>query len=102
MWTHSRLLRRARENALPFDLTWQFLHDIAPEVCPALGIPLLYTRGVAGAVRFDSPSVDRNIPSLGYVTDNVSVISQRANQIKTNATIDEVRAVLAWMERTLA
>jgi hypothetical protein len=38
------------------------------------------------------------VPSLGYVPGNIRVISMRANRIKTDATADELRAVLRYME----
>ncbi len=44
-------------------------------------------------------TLDRVVPSLGYVKGNVRVISFRANRLKNNATIDEIRAILAYMER---
>ena len=47
----------------------------------------------------NSPSVDRVVPSLGYVKGNVHVISHRANSMKSDATIENVRALLAYMER---
>ena len=45
----------------------------------------------------DSPSLDRIVPELGYVTSNVRVISWRANAIKRNACADEIEAVALWL-----
>lgn len=45
----------------------------------------------------DSPSLDRVIPELGYVPGNVIVISWRANNLKRDATIEELEAVIAYM-----
>ena len=39
---------------------------------------------------YDSPSLDKIIPSLGYVKDNIWVISYRANTIKNNCTFEEI------------
>lgn len=47
----------------------------------------------------NSPSLDRMIPALGYVASNVRVISYRANAIKRDATLDELRALVAYVER---
>ena len=44
---------------------------VFPERCPVLNIPLLST----GKRTDNSPSLDRIIPSLGYVPGNVKVIS---------------------------
>lgn len=49
--------------------------------------------------RPNSPSLDRIVPERGYVAGNLRVISNRANTLKNNATIDEMRLVLADLER---
>nr|DAV12594.1 MAG TPA: restriction endonuclease [Caudoviricetes sp.] len=92
----SRLLKNAKVRAtalgLAFDLT---LEDITlPEVCPVLGIEIVFGRG---QVQPGSPTVDRVVPEKGYVRGNVCVISHRANQIKSNGTIAEHEAVLRYM-----
>lgn len=46
-----------------------------------------------------SPSLDRLDSSKGYVKGNVRVISKRANQLKNNATVEEMRMVLADLIR---
>ena len=44
-------------------------------------------------------SIDRKDSSKGYVKGNVAIISRRANLLKNNATIAELKAVLAFMSR---
>ncbi|MBS7457703.1 hypothetical protein [Coralloluteibacterium stylophorae] len=85
--------RRAARKGLPFALT---LEDIRiPANCPVLGIPL----EVCGKAFSDrSPSLDRLVPSLGYVPGNVEVISNRANLLKRDGSLEEVRAVLRYMK----
>jgi hypothetical protein len=84
---------RAKRQKVPFDLTED---DIAiPARCPVLGIPL--ERG-EGKPTPNSPSLDKIIPALGYVKGNVAVISHRANSIKNNASIHELRALVRWLE----
>lgn len=46
-----------------------------------------------------SAHLDRLDPNKGYVIGNVSWISGRANRIKYNATVEELRAIADWMER---
>ena len=94
------LLRKARERAkrlgLDFDLTKEDI--VIPDVCPVLGIPF-----VSGSAGFydNTPTVDRLIPELGYVKGNINVISWRANHIKTDSTVEELRAVANWFEERM-
>jgi hypothetical protein len=87
-----RLRRRASVINVPFDLTEEDL--IVPAVCPVLGIPLT----LEGGQRDDAPSVDRVVPCLGYTKGNVRVISMKANRIKNDATAEELRKVLQYLE----
>jgi hypothetical protein len=92
------LLRRAKKRAayagIPFNLT---LDDIQiPEKCPIFGIPLVvHEKRYAN----DSPSLDRVIPKLGYVTGNVIVISQRANILKRDASLEELEMLVCGLRR---
>lgn len=81
-----RLKTTAKKYSVPFDLT---VNDIViPSHCPVFGIELSF-----GGDRNSSPSVDRIIPSRGYVKGNIVVVSYRANRIKNDATIDELNKV---------
>ena len=76
---------RARDNNLPFSIE---INDIEiPKVCPLLGIPIEthHTK-----IHDNSPTLDKLLPHLGYVPGNILVISNRANRIKSNATVDEL------------
>lgn len=86
---------RALKKGLPFDLK---VSDIViPEVCPVLGIPLKWGDGLQDC----TPSVDRVIPELGYIKGNCNVISMRANRLKSNATIEQFKAIIAYVEGNL-
>ena len=78
---------RAKRDGLPFtilftDISW-------PTHCPLLGIELRYTHQSSRPLP-GSPSIDKIIPSLGYVPGNVQIISYRANRIKCDATAEEL------------
>lgn len=83
---------RAKKKGLPFDLT---IEDIViPDVCPVLGIPL--TKGLT-KTSHDSPSVDRIDNTKGYTKDNIKVISHRANFLKGDTSIEELKKILDYM-----
>lgn len=83
---------KCRRKGIPFSITKD--HMKTPETCPVLGIKL--ERGNDGFLA-NSPSVDKIIPALGYVPGNVCVISMRANTIKGDGSLQELRAVLNYM-----
>ena len=87
---------RAKRDGLPFDITYQDV--IIPTHCPVLGIELEPCVGTHGPSD-NSPSVDKIIPDLGYVKGNIKVISFRANTIKRDATAEELRKVLQYVEQ---
>jgi hypothetical protein len=63
-----------------------------PDLCPVLGIPLDYSFG-KGLRTDNSPSIDKIVPSKGYVPGNCIVISWRANRIKNDGTPEEHKKI---------
>ncbi len=63
-----------------------------PETCKYLGITIDYRRASErGALRSqDAPSIDRINPAIGYVPGNIQVISDLANRMKQDATIEQL------------
>ena len=80
--------KRAKKKGIPFDIDESDIH--IPELCPVLGIPIKIADGVVSP---NSPTIDRIMPSLGYTKGNIIVISFRANTIKSDATVEEIRKV---------
>lgn len=78
---------RAKRKNLPFDICDKDI--IIPTICPILCIPIESGIG-KGVVQPNSPSLDRIIPEKGYVKGNIIVISNRANTLKNNATVEEM------------
>lgn len=89
-----RAKARAAEKGIEFNIDKNDV--IVPEVCPILGIALVVG---SGEVCDGSPTLDRINSTLGYVKGNVQVISFRANTLKSNATLGELKSIVAWMER---
>lgn len=83
--------RRARDKGLEFNITDK---DISvPEYCPVLGIKLEVG---LGRQHDGSPTLDRIDSTKGYVKGNVEVISNKANRIKNNATLNELLSVVNY------
>lgn len=85
---------RAKKRGQEFSLTRADI--VIPERCPVLGI--LLERGV-GLACAGSPSLDRIDNAKGYVPGNVIVISNRANSLKSDASVEELRAVADFYGR---
>ena len=91
-----RIRHRAKKNGIEFTIT---VADIPlPTVCPVLGIPLKVEFGIQTGKAPGSPSVDRFDNSKGYIPGNVRVISVRANLLKKDANVEEIRRLLAYMD----
>lgn len=89
---------RAKREGIPFNLDESDIQ--IPELCPVLGIKL--ETNPKNSWHWDnSPSLDRLVPELGYIKGNVQVISMRANRIKTDATLEELEALVAWLKERL-
>lgn len=89
----SNAKRRADEKGIEFSLTADDL--TIPDTCPILGIPIFF-----GKKKYlnNSPAIDRINNELGYVKGNIIVISWRANRIKSDATLEELRAITSFYE----
>ena len=88
---------RAKKKNIPFNLTEEDI--FVPEFCPILGIPLKVSDQIPTS---NSPSLDRIIPEKGYVKDNIVVISYKANTIKNDSTIDELKKIVDFYEKLLS
>lgn len=89
--------QRAKKEGIEFSLSEKDLDW--PEYCPVLGVKLI--RNSVKGWAPDTHSIDRIDSSKGYVTGNVKIISWRANDVKGNATIEELEKVLAYMKTHL-
>ena len=93
MW--SRAKYRARKKG--WDFTIEQEDVVIPDKCPLLGIPLVCHRG-KGSQQGNSPSLDRKDPTKGYIKGNVWVISNRANTLKNDATLQELKTLVENLE----
>ena len=85
--------KRAQEDNREFNLTLEDI--IIPEFCPVLGIPIYSCEGKSTD---NSASIDRYDNSKGYVKGNINIISWRANNLKSNGTLEEFKLLVKWLE----
>lgn len=88
-----RAKKRAEQKNINFDI--EISDIVIPDICPILGIKI--SKKVDGK-KEHSPSLDKKIPELGYVKGNIVVISNRANRIKSDATVEEIEKLLRYMQ----
>ena len=89
----ARILRRLahlRSKCLQKNIEFNLsVEDVlVPSHCPVLGVELNFNS--------HSPycaTVDRIKPELGYIKGNVVIVSKRANQIKSDASLEEMLKV---------
>src|SRR5205814_8594981 len=86
--------KRAKRAGKVFKLT---VTDICiPKRCPLLDIPLVMN--THRRFHANNPSLDQINPSKGYIPGNVWVISWRANVIKHNASLKELKRLVRNLE----
>jgi hypothetical protein len=89
--------KRAKQKGLECSIG---LEDIyIPRSCPVLGIELRSNigSGAGGGAEYDpAPTLDRIDNAKGYTKDNICVISKKANMLKGEMTIDEVKALISY------
>lgn len=94
VWAHTAYHNskaRAKLLGVEHTITKAWLIDNAVDCCPLLGVVLVYNSTVCEA---NSASIDRKDSSKGYTPENCKVVSFKANRIKNNASIDELKLLV--------
>lgn len=86
--------RNVKKNGYPHSITYSDILPL-PTHCPVFGIELTY--GGTGRPLSSSATVDRVDNSKGYIPGNVQVISNRANSMKRDATIEDITQLWLYM-----
>lgn len=90
---------RARQRGMPFDDELLTLLPLAPaSQCACCGITLDYEMKKRSRMS-RGPSIDRIDSSGGYTVGNIAIICVRCNMVKMDSSPDELRTVLAYIER---
>jgi len=99
----NEIKKRASKKDIKFEITKEDLRSIYGTVkkCPILEIDIDYSENYIGGPNDNSPSIDRLIPELGYIKENISILSQRANRIKNNGSAEEHILIALWMLKNL-
>jgi hypothetical protein len=86
----SNAKQRAKKFGLEYDLDKEWFYSSLTEHCPVFG-----TKFSDGK---NNVSIDRIIPERGYIKSNCRLISHRANTIKNDATLEELKLLVQYLE----
>lgn len=84
------------KNDIPFTIDFSELDQ--PEFCPVFGVRLNYVANEKGNRKPIRASIDKIVPELGYVSGNVKIISEQANRLKNDATVEQLKMILKYIE----
>lgn len=89
------LFKSARHGAIKRGLEFSIsVGDIhIPERCPVFGFEL-----TLDGKRSTSASIDRIDNTKGYIPGNIVVVSMKANHVKSDCTIDELRRLVSFYD----
>lgn len=91
---YSQLKSSAKKRGIRFTLEKTDLWDLDyPLTCPVLGIPLTQNKSAA---KDNSFSVDRIDNSKGYEPGNIIIVSNRANKLKGDASLEELKLIVEY------
>ena len=81
----------SKKKTIDFNLTEEYLKSIYPKnnKCPLLNIEFKQGKNIPQA-----PTLDKINPKLGYIKENVIFVSRKANTIKNNLTLEEMKLLL--------
>lgn len=88
---------RAKRKGLEYDPELSNL--IAVDYCECCGVKLDYSVGKGVRYRSAAPSIDRIDNSIGYTVANCKVICTHCNSLKSDCTLEEAEAIVAYIKR---
>ena len=92
---------RAKTNGIPIDVKYMdWLATQTASVCECCGIAFRYDlRGKGSQPQEQTSTLDRINQKRGYIVGNVGIICWRCNRIKSDATILELKRLVAYADR---
>lgn len=98
------MLERSRGCGVPFDAAYFSTALLKVWLgnnrnCSCCHVEMVVAPAASATERDRTPSVDRIVPVIGYIRGNVAIICWRCNNLKRDATADELQLVVNWMRR---
>jgi hypothetical protein len=90
-----RIKSRCKKENVEFNITEEDL--VLPTHCPIFGMEL--EAAVGRGAKDNSYSLDRVNPQGGYVKGNVVIVSNKANRMKNNGSLDDLKKLVEYYER---
>ncbi len=93
----SQLKNKSKQFDIDFNLEVKDI--IVPTRCPVFGIELKFDNTKPCD---NSPSIDRIDNNKGYIKGNIIVVSNKANRMKNNSTIEEMKMLVEFYSNLCA
>jgi hypothetical protein len=90
---------RAKKRGLKFNLTNEYLKEIFPKdnKCPITGVDFQFGYKNDNKINKNyAPSLDRIVPSKGYVKGNVMIICDLMNRMKQDSSFDDMEKLFKF------
>ena len=97
-YLYAALKYRTNKRNIPLDVSIEYLISIATDNCPVFNTPLSWCER-KGRITANSPSLDRINPEKGYVEGNLQWLSNMANTMKQNATLEQLNQFADWVKK---
>lgn len=100
-WKHNArkvLLSNAKQRAKKSNIEFTLAKDDIniPDTCPVFGFPLKREERESWMY---APSIDRIDNTKGYIKENIIIVSRRANILKKDATIEELKKLADYYSK---
>jgi hypothetical protein len=92
------ILRSKRKNKERRQIAYEDYLNLYRSHCPLLNIELDYKLYDGLTTPSNYATLDKINPNNGYVVGNLQILSHRANTLKNNATLEELKTLIKNME----
>lgn len=93
---HRNKKAECKKKGIPYNLDIEYLNSIWTGCCPVFSIDIIKYSPYAKSSDLTA-HLDRIDPNKGYIKGNVAFLSSRANRLKNNASIEELKKILRYM-----